>query len=90
MKNIKNLKDVLDVLLKGDYEIKTISSKIKCIEYIPYCEDCGADKPLRCYYDVITGAIIENYEKQMEIKNKIKKLQDELKEMQTLLDDDDE
>lgn len=90
MKNIKNLKDVLDVLFKGDYEINIINSKIKCI-YVPYWDDeIGKYSPLQCYYDVTTGNIIENYEKQIEIKNKIKKLQDELKEMQNLLDDEDE
>ena len=89
MKNIKNLKDVLDVLFKGGYEINTINSKINCI-YVPYYDDETEEySTLKCYYNIATGAIIENYEKRIEIKNKIKELQDELKEMQEL-DDIDE
>lgn len=89
-KNIKNMKDVLDVLLKRDYEIIEITSKIECVEYVPYCEDCGTGKPLRLYYDKATGAIIENYQEQIEVKKEIKRLQEQLKRLQERNEEDED
>lgn len=90
-KNIKNMKDVLDVLLKRDYEIIEITPKIECVEYIPYCEDCGREgETLRLYYDKTTGVIIENYQEQIEIKKEIKELQEQLRILQERSEEDED
>lgn len=83
--NIENIKEVFDWLVKNYednfyYEQKENCNGLTYIIVSIYDEDEGW-KNKKLYFDN-QGNVIPNYTKQMEIKQQIRKLQEELKKLQ--------